>query len=109
SFCLQAEDGIRDSSVTGVQTCALPISAELGSRHLMPGSALGWATLGGPQPLGLSISGMQNVVYKDKNWDYHQLDMSADIERAGRSEERRVGKGGGERGGRGQGAQAEGW
>src|SRR5260370_15902618 len=30
SFCFffQAEDGIRDSSVTGVQTCALPISQE---------------------------------------------------------------------------------
>src|SRR5260370_15234175 len=26
SFFVQAEDGIRDSSVTGVQTCALPIS-----------------------------------------------------------------------------------
>ena len=25
-FVLQAEDGIRDTSVTGVQTCALPIS-----------------------------------------------------------------------------------
>src|SRR2546430_11139442 len=25
-FCLQAEDGIRDLTVTGVQTCALPIS-----------------------------------------------------------------------------------
>src|SRR5262249_57792102 len=24
-FCFQAEDGIRDWSVTGVQTCALPI------------------------------------------------------------------------------------
>src|SRR4029077_21294441 len=29
-FFFQAEDGIRDSSVTGVQTCALPISATLG-------------------------------------------------------------------------------
>src|SRR5207237_6590757 len=28
SFFFQAEDGIRDSSVTGVQTCALPIFAE---------------------------------------------------------------------------------
>src|SRR5260370_5374054 len=28
-FFFQAEDGIRDSSVTGVQTCALPISAFL--------------------------------------------------------------------------------
>src|SRR5207237_2065182 len=27
-FFFQAEDGIRDSSVTGVQTCALPISLE---------------------------------------------------------------------------------
>src|SRR5699024_11364385 len=25
-FCFQAEDGIRDRNVTGVQTCALPIS-----------------------------------------------------------------------------------
>src|SRR5690606_41622165 len=28
-FFFQAEDGIRDFHVTGVQTCALPISAEL--------------------------------------------------------------------------------
>src|SRR5699024_11351803 len=27
TFCLQAEDGIRDRNVTGVQTCALPICA----------------------------------------------------------------------------------
>src|SRR6266581_5172068 len=27
-FFFQAEDGIRDGRVTGVQTCALPISAE---------------------------------------------------------------------------------
>src|SRR5260370_32648759 len=27
-FFFQAEDGIRDSSVTGVQTCALPISTQ---------------------------------------------------------------------------------
>src|SRR5437762_9648401 len=29
-FFFQAEDGIRDTSVTGVQTCALPIFADLG-------------------------------------------------------------------------------
>src|SRR5882762_10732195 len=29
-FFFQAEDGIRDSSVTGVQTCALPISKRFG-------------------------------------------------------------------------------
>src|SRR5215213_8257718 len=31
-FFFQAEDGIRDWSVTGVQTCALPICAERDSR-----------------------------------------------------------------------------
>src|SRR5467141_213563 len=30
-FFFQAEDGIRDSSVTGVQTCALPICCKSGS------------------------------------------------------------------------------
>src|SRR5207245_3185679 len=28
SFFFQAEDGIRDATVTGVQTCALPISSD---------------------------------------------------------------------------------
>src|SRR5260370_28012626 len=31
-FFFQAEDGIRDSSVTGVQTCALPISISIFDR-----------------------------------------------------------------------------
>src|SRR6266852_1475393 len=30
AFFFQAEDGIRDATVTGVQTCALPICLELG-------------------------------------------------------------------------------
>src|SRR5262249_56817044 len=33
-FFLQAEDGIRDWSVTGVQTCALPIYARVADRLL---------------------------------------------------------------------------
>src|SRR5205823_7652626 len=32
-FFFQAEDGIRDKLVTGVQTCALPISGFLGSTN----------------------------------------------------------------------------
>src|SRR5690348_17433191 len=32
-FFFQAEDGIRDGRVTGVQTCALPISSRDGSLH----------------------------------------------------------------------------
>src|ERR1017187_10858303 len=35
-FFFQAEDGIRDTSVTGVQTCALPISHPRGA-HPHPG------------------------------------------------------------------------
>src|SRR3712207_7337023 len=35
-FFFQAEDGIRDIGVTGVQTCALPISTELRSKVLPP-------------------------------------------------------------------------
>src|SRR2546429_4470980 len=32
-FFFQAEDGIRDVAVTGVQTCALPISRSAGTRR----------------------------------------------------------------------------
>src|SRR2546422_10133468 len=36
-FFFQAEDGIRDVAVTGVQTCALPISAAVLRRARLPG------------------------------------------------------------------------
>src|SRR5256885_5327247 len=35
-FFFQAEDGIRDYKVTGVQTCALPISCTEGRRDHLP-------------------------------------------------------------------------
>src|SRR5256885_12262582 len=38
-FFLQAEDGIRDYKVTGVQTCALPISADRYTGQPMPATA----------------------------------------------------------------------
>src|SRR5882762_3320293 len=41
-FFFQAEDGIRDSSVTGVQTCALPISW---SRRIKVGLDWSWDVL----------------------------------------------------------------
>src|SRR2546425_1998596 len=51
-FFFQAEDGIRDKLVTGVQTCALPISAsgwrssaKLGQVHLLPSRAWSQAEL----------------------------------------------------------------
>src|SRR2546422_3733853 len=45
-FFFQAEDGIRDVAVTGVQTCALPISLE---EQLREGEPQGWRE----QPVGL--------------------------------------------------------
>src|SRR5699024_11738330 len=39
-FFFQAEDGIRDRNVTGVQTCALPISAsEIPKPNISPATA----------------------------------------------------------------------
>src|SRR3989441_11956414 len=40
-FFFQAEDGIRDKLVTGVQTCALPISRDRRARRLTVGGQLG--------------------------------------------------------------------
>src|SRR6266542_1792005 len=47
AFFFQAKDGIRCATVTGVQTCALPISAVRG-----PGPAPGRPAGGGPRPRG---------------------------------------------------------
>src|SRR5690349_25160116 len=65
-FFFQAEDGIRDLYVTGVQTCALPISA--GSQSVAHGKQLESATPRGGRREGETRSGPR------------------------RSEERRVGK-----------------
>src|SRR5205085_8856678 len=43
-FFFQAEDGIRDLTVTGVQTCALPISD--GIERSDHGEGLSWASAG---------------------------------------------------------------
>src|SRR6266540_957202 len=40
-FFFQAEDGIRDRDVTGVQTCALPICRRAGRPRTRPGRAMG--------------------------------------------------------------------
>src|SRR5256885_6334065 len=84
-FFFQAEDGIRDYKVTGVQTCALPISqgGQIGRVQVgLPGQRLPHDGKGRqpgedaqrPQRLGL------------------QPDRSLDPGGLGRSEERRVGK-----------------
>src|SRR5690554_7972046 len=81
-FFFQAEDGIRDADVTGVQTCALPISGHLPSHD--PGGVpqggpavadgAGYRRAGAERECQLGIQGCQ-------------LSVSGI-----RSEERRVGK-----------------
>src|SRR2546429_4618740 len=57
-FFFQAEDGIRDVAVTGVQTCALPISKSL----LPASSALVIVILScGSQPLGTGCRELLSV------------------------------------------------
>src|SRR5438093_12245787 len=86
-FFFQAEDGIRDWSVTGVQTCALPISVIL----MVSGAAAAAAYL------VLTSS----VVVSIRSWSFgwlpkkkvSRLPRSFDSAwRSWRSEERRVGK-----------------
>src|SRR3712207_9546817 len=65
-FFFQAEDGIRDIGVTGVQTCALPILREnrnqphtrhAGAVAFAPGAALWGSDPGGPSVLVASGEG----------------------------------------------------
>src|SRR5207253_8090278 len=100
----QAEDGIRDGHVTGVQTCALPISG--------PANALYAEEDGGillTPEIDLWIAACEWVI------DIYRAEAPALVPKirvcpcgvdpaawAPRSEERRVGKEGGCRGGRGE-------
>src|SRR5882762_11330721 len=70
-FCFQAEDGIRDSSVTGVQTCPLPILALLGAHeiwiHRGPMVRMGrlgrtWLSAVTPQAIGITVFGAGAVL-----------------------------------------------
>src|SRR6267154_3824014 len=53
-FLFQAEDGIRDGRVTGVQTCALPIYR----RYRLPPEALNW---GGENVLAVRVLGSGGI------------------------------------------------
>src|SRR2546429_9955414 len=74
-FFFQAEDGIRDVAVTGVQTCALPI---YGFDHVFRTGAVARFQIGGHRD-GYGAS--------DSSGDFQHL-----LARKPRSEERRVGE-----------------
>src|SRR5699024_11987190 len=90
----QAEDGIRDRNVTGVQTCALPISFT---------PALTYSTLAKKVQFGIAKDAlerrrsMDNVVIMDKGTHSFEKDskcvlLAMALFKVYRSEERRVGK-----------------
>src|SRR5438093_8172418 len=80
-FFFQAEDGIRDWSVTGVQTCALPIFADVGVvREGLLTNFIGW----GKRRVGPKI-----VDYAER---LRKIGENQDGQAELRSEERRVGK-----------------
>src|SRR5207248_8225965 len=90
-FFFQAEDGIRDRTVTGVQTCALPIFCSFNmhkvTRHVLV-------------PDGATFKTTDTDFLTSDNPDFHPTDVIEDadgslvvIDTGGwRSEERRVGK-----------------
>src|SRR5205085_9048453 len=83
-FFFRAEDGIRDLTVTGVQTCALPISAPQGDRMTANGT---------PQTVG-TVARIDWVDYAKGICIIMVVMMHSvlGVELAARSEERRVGK-----------------
>src|SRR5207244_9380390 len=100
----QAEDGIRDDLVTGVQTCALPISrfeylVDVAVEHLA--RRVAEQSFGGPVPgadlaaLGDRVRGVRRLLEQRE-----QLRFEHRSPRDVRSEERREGKGGGAASGR---------
>src|SRR5690554_7624314 len=88
-FFFQAEDGIRDADVTGVQTCALPIfnlhRVELQVYDFNPRGIRAY------EKLGFVHEGRRReVVWREGA--YHDMLLMSILEDEWRSEERRVGK-----------------
>src|SRR5947209_16930286 len=83
-FFFQAEDGIRDIGVTGVQTCALPILLRrtFSSKLALENAVRIWATLDPMARAAVQATDRRRLGYVQRLF-----------ERSGvRSEERRVGK-----------------
>src|SRR5689334_24373480 len=96
-FFFQAEDGIRDGTVTGVQTCALPIWPGRGSRlprprvHAGPRCELSY---GGPLSVESHVPwpGAEPRRRDEERRQRRVVGASPELSDSDRSEERRVGK-----------------
>src|SRR5205807_9150193 len=88
SFFFQAEDGIRDYKVTGVQTCALPISGPRGVAFNSKGTKAYMANASGS--VGTLIELNTNTFQVSNR--YNEGAGPNDVAVLYRSEERRVGK-----------------
>src|SRR5690606_39504121 len=91
----QAEDGIRDFHVTGVQTCALPIypcypMMQPFGHH--PHMMAQYPGMQNPAQMPFMQQGMPGMQMPAGNWDLDDWDNDYDDESPNRSEERRVGK-----------------
>src|SRR2546421_5352824 len=87
-FFFQAEDGIRDLIVTGVQTCALPILSSVPAALELMNELARWL---------LELTGMPAIALSPKAGAHGELTGMMAIKaalaaRGERSEERRVGK-----------------
>src|SRR5439155_10786614 len=83
-FFFQAEDGIRDGHVTGVQTCALPIYIRMDR----PTSSL---TITNQAPIRSTSAAELSLLWERAGGSSCKLPTRS-IQRRPRSEERRVGK-----------------
>src|SRR5207245_3980605 len=90
----QAEDGIRDATVTGVQTCALPISMLVMPAMADHVSSVVHQRSSLQQHAGLCRKMVQRLkLVEQQNAQLaHVLSMCLVLLQAARSEERRVGK-----------------
>src|SRR5207245_5776524 len=85
-FFFQAEDGIRDATVTGVQTCALPIFARGGVPECKPARAPAGARA---QTLGFED---RDSLFRCQAAQPRRDCKAGETASDDRSEERRVGK-----------------
>src|SRR5207248_7230683 len=87
-FYIQAEDGIRDRTVTGVQTCALPIFTPEQKKHIKHA-----ARIKGTSVSDFVIGSAQDAAARTiREYEVLTLNEKARTVFVNRSEERRVGK-----------------